>query len=169
MKVNRVITVLVLILIAHAAAVFAEEAEWKESIDAAFRAFKQENYEQAASLYTDVLKTKSLTARERAVAYLLRGEAYLENHEYARALQDFDRALRIRRNYTQAVYFKARAQEKLGNYAEAKDEIEKALAADPKNPKYQHLLDMINGKIKAKAEGTWEEPPPPAAEAKENN
>ena len=50
-----------------------------DNLEAGYLAFLSEDYEQAVKLYTQVIRNKRLYARDRAVTYLLRGEALMQN------------------------------------------------------------------------------------------
>jgi tetratricopeptide (TPR) repeat protein len=139
---KRLICTLLLML----AIVFPSATAFGEAIDdleAGFRAQRAGNYDLAISFYTKVIRDRDLTARDRAVSYLLRGEAQKDKGDYAAAVKDFSRAIKIKPNYSQAFYFRGLAWEKLDKIAEAYQDVRQALAYSPENDTYQRKLEVL--------------------------
>lgn len=114
-----------------------------EDLEAGFRAQRAGNYDLAISFYTSVIRNRDLTARDRAVSYLLRGEAQKDKGDYAEAIKDFSRAIKIKPNYSQAYFFRGLAWEKLDKIAEAYQDVRQALSYSPENNTYQRKLDIL--------------------------
>ena len=126
------------------------QADVLDDLEAAFRAHRKGEYDQAIELYTKLIRNRDLKARERAISYLLRGEARKDKGDLDEAAKDFDRALRINPNYAQAHYFKGLVLEKKGVLEEAYSEVRKAALINPDKEVYQKKLVILEAKIIAK-------------------
>jgi len=73
----------------------------------------------------------SLELNEHAVAYYNRGNAYLELHEYAKAIKDFDKAIELSPNYAEAYNNRGVAYAELGEYKRAIKDYDKAIELNP--------------------------------------
>ncbi|MFH1134867.1 MAG: tetratricopeptide repeat protein [Pseudomonadota bacterium] len=145
--IKRIILLIALATLLPAAAV---GADMLDDLEAAFRAHRKGEYDQAIELYTKIIRNRELKARERAISYLLRGEAAKDKGDLDGAVKDFDRALRINPNYAQAHYFRGLALEKKGLLAEAFVEVRNASAIKPDDEAYRKKMTMLEAKITAK-------------------
>jgi tetratricopeptide (TPR) repeat protein len=127
------------------------------NLEAGYRAFLAEDYDEAVKLYTQVIRDKRLYARDRAVTYLLRGEALMYAGDNKGANKDFLRATKIKPNYSQAYYFRGLTFERMGNLSEAYQEVRKALSYQPDNVKYQDKLTAIRTRLTNKGESVPED------------
>ncbi|WP_350019617.1 rhomboid family intramembrane serine protease [Priestia flexa] len=80
-----------------------------------------------------------------ALIYYLRGYAYAQLKEYERAEQDLRESVRFNSNFHEGYYYLALLNAELNHIDEAKDNVEKALAIEPANKKYQNLQRKLNG------------------------
>ena len=144
---KRVIVFSILLIVFCSALI---QAEMLDDLEAAFRAHRQGEYDQAIELYTKLIRNRDLKARERAITYLLRGEARKDKGDLDEAEKDFDRALRINPNYAQARYFRGLVLEKKGDLDEAYTEVRKAALIAPDKDVYQKKLQVLEAKILAK-------------------
>lgn len=79
--------------------------------------------------YTRVLKS----LKKYALPHLARGNAYLVDGQPKLALADYEKALKLHPGSLDAVALKAEALSALGKYAAAIEELDKVIAANPKN------------------------------------
>ena len=127
-----------------------------QDLEAGFRAQRAGNYDSAINFYTKVIRNRDLTARDRAVSYLLRGEAQKSKGDYVTAVKDFSRAIKIKPNYSQAFYFRALSWEKLDKLSEAYQDVRQALSYTPDNDTYRRKLDILKVLLTERGES----PPP---------
>lgn len=123
------------------------EAEIADDLEEGYKAFRRGDYDKAVEMYTEVLKNRTLTGRDRAVTFLLRGEARKEKGEDDKAIADFTRALQIRSNYHQALYMRGLVHEKQGKYLEAFKDIRQASDIVPDNKTYKEKREIIKAKL----------------------
>ena len=120
-------------------------------VEAAFRAHRQKDFDTALKIYTKILADRNMNNRERAVTYLLRGEVYRDKGDPDRAIADFDRAIRIKSNYSRAFYYRGLTWDKKGQTQKAFKDVEQAAMLDPENKIYTHRLDILKAKLAAQA------------------
>ncbi|MEW5725565.1 MAG: tetratricopeptide repeat protein [Thermodesulfobacteriota bacterium] len=143
---RSIIPVLVLLFLLVVPGAGAAEEDVLDTVEAAFRAHREGEYDQAVELYTQVIQSTELKAKERAVAFLLRGEVYKDKGDYQRAIADFTRAIKIRADYAQAFYFRGLTYEKLGSYPEALADVGVAVKLNPDKELYRNRLEIIRSK-----------------------
>jgi tetratricopeptide (TPR) repeat protein len=73
-----------------------------EDGEAGLDALNQGNYDQAISLFTRALADRRLVPEDRVLAYVSRGQAYLEKGDGRDAAADFEQALRLKPGNTEA-------------------------------------------------------------------
>ena len=118
-----------------------------DDLEIAFKAQREGNYDEAIRHYTSLLKTKRLKARQRAVAYLLRGEAKKKKGDCQSAVSDFSRAVRIRKDYAQAYYFRGTCLEQLDRLDEAADDLKRAIQLRPERDAYKNRLARVEARM----------------------
>ncbi|MFH1090809.1 MAG: tetratricopeptide repeat protein [Pseudomonadota bacterium] len=128
----------------------AAQAEVLEDLETAFRAHREGKYDQAIELYSKIIKDRDLKPLDRAVTYLLRGEAHHDKGDYDRAIQDFNLALKIKSNYAQAYFLLGLAYEKKGQLIEAYRNVRKAKALRPDHERYDYRLKSLEAEMKRK-------------------
>lgn len=121
-------------------------------VEEAYVAHRKGDYDAAVKGYTKIIQRRGLTRRERAISYLLRGEARRDAGQLEEALLDFTRSLKQWPGYPQAHYFRGRVYEQLGKYVEAYADIAKALELDPEREAYETSLTLL--KIRMQEAGT---------------
>jgi tetratricopeptide (TPR) repeat protein len=154
MKTLREMTIVLAVFILMAPALAAAQ-DVLVLVEAAFRAHREGDFDKAIGLYSEVLKSQELTAKERAVGFLLRGEAYKDKDDCTNAVADFTRALKIDETYAQAYYFRGLCYEKLGEFEEAFEDVKQAGLLKPDKEAYRNRLEIL------KAKQPKEKSPPP--------
>jgi tetratricopeptide (TPR) repeat protein len=128
---------------------FAEGSELLKTIESGYLAHRRGDYDNAISIYTSVTKHRGLTTRQRAVAYLLRGEAKRDKGDYLEAVYDFTRALNQWPNYPQAVFFRGQALALLNRQEEALMDLTRAVELDPLRESYNTNLLLLKKKMQS--------------------
>lgn len=146
MKVQSIFicTVMVAALAAFTSGAIASDT--LQELQDAYMAQRSGDHKKAIELYTVVLKKRTIKAKQRAVAYLLRGESYLDAGELDSAISDLSRSIRIYRNYAHAYYFRSQAYEKKGEVDKALKDMEKASSLKPESDLYKYKLDILKAK-----------------------
>jgi len=116
-------------------------------VEEAYVAHRKGNYDAAIKAYTKIIQRRGLTRRERAISYLLRGEARRDAKQLNEALLDFTRALRQWPGYPQAHYFRGRVYEQQGKLVEAYADIAKAAQLDPLREAYETSLTVLKKRM----------------------
>ena len=116
-------------------------------VEEAYVAHRKGDYDAAIKGYTKIIQRRGLTRRERAISYLLRGEAKRDAKQLDDALLDFTRALRQWPGYPQAHYFRGRVYEQQGKYVEAYADIAKAVQLDPLREAYETSLTVLKKRM----------------------
>lgn len=116
-------------------------------VEEAYLAHRKGNYQQAIEGYTRIIQRRGLTRRERAISYLLRGEAKRDAGQLNEAVVDFTRALRQWPGYPQAHYFRGRVYERQGKLMEAYADIARAAGLDPSRGAYETSLALLKKRM----------------------
>jgi tetratricopeptide (TPR) repeat protein len=128
-------------------------------IEAAYLAHRRGDFKAAIDGYTRIIRRRGLTRRERAVSYLLRGEAKRDADQMDEAILDFTRALRQWPGYPAAHYFRGRIHEKRNKLNDAYADLAMAAQLDPLRESYQTTLALL--KLRLKEAGLLTDSPPP--------
>jgi len=116
-------------------------------VEEAYLAHRKGNFDQAIKSYTRIIQRRGLTRRERAISYLLRGEAKRDAGKLDEAILDFTRALRQWNSYPQAHFFRGRVYEQQGKITEAYADIAKAAELDPLRQAYATSLALMKKRL----------------------
>jgi tetratricopeptide (TPR) repeat protein len=116
-------------------------------VEEAYLAHHKGDYPAAIEGYTKIIQRRGLTRKERAVSYLLRGEAKMDSGNLNEARLDFTRALRQWPGYPAAHYFRGRAYEKEGQLTEAYTDIARAVQLDPLKEAYGTNLSVLKRRL----------------------
>ncbi|MDR2947262.1 MAG: tetratricopeptide repeat protein [Candidatus Adiutrix sp.] len=116
-------------------------------VEEAYVAHRKGDYDEAIKGYTKIIQRRGLTRRERAVSYLLRGEAKRDAKQHNEAILDFTRALRQWPGYPQAHYFRGRVYEQQNKYVEAYADLAKATQLDPTRESYETSLTLLKQRM----------------------
>ncbi|MGB8365155.1 MAG: tetratricopeptide repeat protein [Rhizomicrobium sp.] len=81
---------------------------------------------------TRLIESGSLSGDKRAAVFDQRGILYYSGDQYARAIQDFDEAIRLKPDYANAFYMRGTVEGEVGNTAAHDADFAKAKAIDPK-------------------------------------
>jgi tetratricopeptide (TPR) repeat protein len=108
--------------------------------------FLQKNYDESKQTYEHILKLNKQD--DQAYAYL--GKIAEEKGDFDQAKQDYLQSLNIS-NSALHHFELAEVCQKMGDFDEAVNNLEKALVSEPNNPKYLDLLLEISIIIKNKA------------------
>ena len=128
-------------------------------VEAAYLAHRKGNFQEAINGYTSIIRRRGLTRRERAVTYLLRGEARRDSGQLDEAILDFTRALRQWPGYPAAHFFRGRIYERQNHLNEAYADLAMAAQLDPAREAYQISLSLL--KLRLKDAGLLNDGPPP--------
>ena len=118
-------------------------------VEEAYLAHRRGNYDHAIKLYTKIIQRRGLTKRERAISYLLRGEAKRDDGKLSESILDFTRALRQWANYPHAYFFRGRVYEDQGDFIKAYADVSKAVALDPQRESYLSHLAVLKKRMSA--------------------
>jgi lipoprotein NlpI len=100
---------------------------------AAMIAAQHGDYDQAIRLLTSALAAGDLSPANTMLAYHNRGNAYQDKGDYARAIADYETAIRLKPDYANAWYARGRAQFALGRFPAAATDFAKSATLDPKD------------------------------------
>ena len=132
------------------AALLMATAVWagpKDDITAGNAAAQAKKYGQAIKLYTRAIDSGKLSPANLAVAYNNRGSAYDDNGQDAKAMSDFNQAIKIKPGYAEAYYNRSFAYEKKGMLPQALKDIEKAMLLEPDDKYYTDRLEYLNHRL----------------------
>lgn len=96
-------------------------------------AYKSESYDRAIEDLTRCIATRGalLTTENLATVYQLRGAAYKSTHNYSRAIQDLNEAIRLDPRFGRAYYFLGVTYHEMGQDERAIQDYNKAVALEP--------------------------------------
>jgi|GEM_PF-3558195 len=129
-------------------------------VESAYLAHQRGDFPAAIEGYTRIINRRGLTRRERAVSYLLRGEAKRDAGRLEEAILDFTRALRQWPGYPAAHYFRGRVYERLNKLNDAYADLALAVHLDTTREAYRTSLELL--KLRLREAGLLEDGPPPA-------
>jgi len=128
-------------------------------VEAAYLAHRKGNFQEAIDGYTGIIRRRGLTRRERAVTYLLRGEARRDAGQLDDAILDFTRSLRQWPGYPTAHFFRGRIYERRNQLNEAYADLALAVQLDPMRESYKISLDLLKRRLREA--GLLNDGPPP--------
>ena len=96
-------------------------------------------YENAVKAFTLAIKTNS----NNATLYFYRGQGLIRLKLYSKAIDDFSRAIDLRKDYVDAYINKALAYASINNLEEAQKELQEALKLTNDNPAIFYNLGHI--------------------------
>jgi tetratricopeptide (TPR) repeat protein len=120
-----------------------------ETVEQGYLAHRRGAYDEAVEIYTGIIRRRGLSVRERAVSYLLRGEAKRDKGELIEAVYDFTRALNQWPNYPQAIFFRGQVLAQLDRLNEAFADLNRAAELDPTRESYQTSLALLKKRMAA--------------------
>jgi tetratricopeptide (TPR) repeat protein len=118
-----------------------------DSVEKGYLAHRRGDYEQAIQMYTQIIQRRGLSVKERAVSYLLRGEARRDMGNLEEAIYDFTRALNQWPNYPQAIFFRGQCLAQLDRFNEALADLTRASELDPDRESYQTNLALLKRRM----------------------
>ncbi|UQZ90286.1 hypothetical protein C4J81_14170 [Deltaproteobacteria bacterium Smac51] len=118
-------------------------------VEEAYLAHRRGNYPEAIEAYSKIIQRRGLTKRERAISYLLRGEAKRDAGQLDEAVLDFSRALRQWPGYPQAHFFRGRVYEEQGKLNDAYADIYRAAQLEPNREAYDTSLAVLRQRMAA--------------------
>jgi tetratricopeptide (TPR) repeat protein len=118
-----------------------------ETVEQGYLAHRRGNYDQAIEIYTSIIRRRGLSVKERAVSYLLRGEAKRDKGDLQEAVFDFTRALNQWPNYPQAIFFRGQVLARLDKLHEAYADLSRAVELDPERESYQTNLALLKKRM----------------------
>jgi tetratricopeptide (TPR) repeat protein len=120
-----------------------------KTVESGYLAHRRGDYDEAISIYTSVIRRRGLSTKQRAVTYLLRGEAKRDKGDRLEAVYDFTRALHQWPNYPQAVFFRGQVLAMLDRQQEALMDLSRAVELDPTRESYNTSLLLHKKKMQA--------------------
>ncbi|MDR2301894.1 MAG: tetratricopeptide repeat protein [Deltaproteobacteria bacterium] len=132
---------------AQAVAPQLQQPSLVESVERGYLAHRRGDYDQAIEIYTGIIRRRGLSVKERAVSYLLRGEAKRDKGDLEEAVYDFTRALNQWPDYPQAIFFRGQVLAKLDRLNEAFADLAKAVELDPDRESYQTNLALLKKRM----------------------
>ncbi|MDR2350491.1 MAG: tetratricopeptide repeat protein [Deltaproteobacteria bacterium] len=114
-----------------------------ETVERGYLAHRRGEYDRAVEIYTAIIQRRGLTAKQRAVTYLLRGEAKRDKGELVESVYDFTRALNQWKNYPQAIFFRGQVLARLNRLPEALIDYTRAAELDPNRESYHTSLALL--------------------------
>jgi tetratricopeptide (TPR) repeat protein len=120
-----------------------------ETVEQGYLAHRRGEYETAITIYTSLLKRRGLTVKERAVGYLLRGEAHRDKGDLEKAVLDFTRAINQWPNYPQAFFFRGQVLARLERLNEAYADLSRAVELDPARESYHTNLSLLTKRMQS--------------------
>jgi tetratricopeptide (TPR) repeat protein len=118
-----------------------------DTVEQGYLAHRRGDYEKAIEIYTNIIKRRGLSVKERAVSYLLRGEAKRDNGDLEEAIFDFTRALNQWPDYPQAFFFRGQVLARLNKLNEAFADLSRAVDLDPDRESYQTNLALLKKRM----------------------
>jgi tetratricopeptide (TPR) repeat protein len=120
-----------------------------ETVEKGYLAHRRGDYDEAIDIYTSIIRRRGLMAKQRAVSYLLRGEAKREKGQLEEAIYDFTRALNQWNNYPQAIFFRGQTLAQLNKLPEALIDFTRAAELDPGRESYVTGLALHKKRMQA--------------------
>jgi tetratricopeptide (TPR) repeat protein len=124
-----------------------DKVELMANVEKGYLAHRRGDYQDAITIYTSIIKLRGLSVKERAVSYLLRGEAKRDNGDLKEAVFDFTRALTQWPNYPQAIFFRGQVLVQLNRLPEALADLNRAVELDPDRESYQTNLALLKKRM----------------------
>jgi tetratricopeptide (TPR) repeat protein len=118
-----------------------------DTVEQGYLAHRRGEYERAVEIYTGIIRRRGLSVKERAVSYLLRGEAKRDNGQLEEAVLDFTRALNQWPNYPQAIFFRGQVLARLDKLNEAYADLSRAVELDPDRESYHTSLALLKKRM----------------------
>jgi tetratricopeptide (TPR) repeat protein len=118
-----------------------------DTVEQGYLAHRRGDYEGAIEYYTGIIRRRGLSVKERAVSYLLRGEAKRDAGQLEESVLDFTRALNQWPNYPQAIFFRGQVLASLDKLHEAYADLSRAVELDPDRESYHTNLALLKKKM----------------------
>lgn len=118
-----------------------------ETVEKGYLAHRRGDYDEAITIYTGIIRRRGLSVKERAVSYLLRGEAKRDKGDLEEAVYDFTRALNQWPDYPQAIFFRGQVLARLDRLHEAFADLSRAVELDPDRESYQTNLALLRKRM----------------------
>ncbi|MDR2442176.1 MAG: tetratricopeptide repeat protein [Deltaproteobacteria bacterium] len=120
-----------------------------ETVEQGYLAHRRGDYQKAIEIYTSIIRRRGLSIKERAVSYLLRGEAKRDMGQLEEAVYDFTRAINQWPNYPQAIFFRGQVLARLDKLNEAYADLTRAVELDPDRESYQTNLALLKKRMQS--------------------
>jgi tetratricopeptide (TPR) repeat protein len=118
-----------------------------DAVEQGYLAHRRGDYAMAVEIYTGIIRRRGLSVKERAVSYLLRGEAKRDAGQLEEAVLDFTRALNQWPNYPQAIFFRGQVLARLDKFDEAYADLSRAVELDPDRGSYHTNLALLKKRM----------------------
>jgi tetratricopeptide (TPR) repeat protein len=118
-----------------------------DAVEQGYLAHRRGDYAMAVEIYTGIIRRRGLSVKERAVSYLLRGEAKRDAGQLEEAVLDFTRALNQWPNYPQAIFFRGQVLARLDKLDEAYADLSRAVELDPDRESYHTNLALLKKRM----------------------
>ncbi|GAB1600206.1 protein unc-45 homolog B-like [Argonauta hians] len=105
--------------------------------------FKNNQYEEAISVYTDALDQKDVPVEEKIACLKNRSACYLKTKQYLFAVADATEALKENPHDTKALYRRCQGYQEMGQIEDAYKDATQLLKIDPKNQAVQKIMQQL--------------------------
>jgi small glutamine-rich tetratricopeptide repeat-containing protein alpha len=136
--------------------------ELPEAAEQGYLAHRRGDFDASIAVYTRIIKKRGLTAKQRAVSYLPRGEAQRDKGELPEAVYDFTGAINQWPNHPQAIFFGGLALAELDRLEEAFADLSRAVELDPDRESYQTNLALLKKRMESQGLASDHSAPRPA-------
>jgi tetratricopeptide (TPR) repeat protein len=92
---------------------------------------------------TDVIRRGGISSKQLAIIYRARGAAYFARRDYARALQDYDQAIKLNSRYSEAFDNRCRARTIVNRLEDALKDCKESLRLRPDSAPALDSLGMV--------------------------
>jgi tetratricopeptide (TPR) repeat protein len=102
-----------------------------DNISSGLAAHARGDHDGAIARYTQAISSGALAKESLAIAYNNRGNAYDDKGDTAKAIADYDQALRLNPLFTETYFNRAFARHRLGNFQDALKDYDRLLSLEP--------------------------------------
>jgi lipoprotein NlpI len=112
----------------------AARAAGLDDANAGLIAAQRGEYDEAIRLFSAALASGDLSPGNTIIAHHNRGNTYQDKGDYARAIAEYNVAIRLNPAYSEAYFSRGRARFSLGDYASAVTDFATSVKLDPTDP-----------------------------------
>ena len=109
------------------------ESEHKELFERGVQLLKDDKWDEAIAVFTQIIGLYSIAEKEKALSYFHRGNAYRKQGDYALAIVDYDKAIQLRPNFSEAYNNRGAVYGEQGDHARTIADYDKAIELQEDN------------------------------------